>query len=488
MIVLGVILATIAGLLVGRGDPVLTVAPVLLFAFAYALVKLSARTWALGLVLVVLCVESPQDRPAAGLWESPLLPLGKVLYQSLGATFGVGLPVSPFELLVVGVAAALLFRRVRAPGAAGIHGVLLGQAVAIAALVVFGLARGGEFQAAYWQVRQLALMPVFAFIFHEVLTGSRGELRAVGRLVVGAAVFKALWGALFFYGVAVPRGLTPAYVTTHADTVLFVGALLILAFHALQARTRASMWALAGCGAVILWGVYLNERRIAWVALSGGLVALWWVMAPGAAKRRAMKLGLVLVPMIALYAAAGWGSHARIFQPLQALGSVSEGKDSSTLAREIENYNLAMTVRSSPLFGQGFGHPYQVLVSSDATYSFDLYRYIPHNSIYALYMAGGAVGFFFIWLPLTFAVLLAVRAARASKDVLVRTCALGAVASVVLFSLQAWGDMGTQSYPPVLFAALGLGLAARAAMNAGAWPAASAAPKQQPARAQEVYR
>lgn len=463
MIVVAVILATIAGLVVGRGELLPAIAPVALVAFVYAAVKLPARTLVFALVMMVLCIESPQDRPAAGLWESPLFPLGRALYQS------IGVPISPFEICVLGVVVALLLRNRQSTGAAGVNGVILAQALAMGALLVYGMARGGDFQGAYWQVRQLVLMPAFAFLFHEVLRGDRRELRLLGHLIVGAAVFKAVWGAAFYYAVAVPRGLSPAYVTTHADSVLFVGGLLILCFHALQSRTRSSLVALASCGAVIFWGLVLNDRRIAWVELVAGLVALGWVMAPGPAKRRALKLFFIVAPIVALYAAAGWGSQATVFRPLQALGSVSDERDSSNLTREIENYNIAMTTRASPLIGQGFGHPYTAFVTSDATYSFELYRYIPHNSIYALYLAGGAVGFFFLWLPLTFTVLLAARAARATRDVTVRTCALGAVATVVLFSMQAWGDMGTQSYLPVMAASLGLGLAARAAVNAGAW-------------------
>lgn len=434
------------------------------------IVRSQTRALALGLVLLGLCLESPQDRPADGMWHSPLFPLGRLLFHSLGSTLGWGLPVSPFEVLVFGSVAALLWRRRRSPGVAGVNGVILLQAALIAALLMYGILRGGVFQAAYWQVRQLLAMPALAFIFHETLTGDRAELKALGRIVVGAAVLKAALGAWFYYLVAVPRGLEPGYVTTHADTVLFVAALLILIFHHVHRRTPSSLWALLGLGAAILWAVYLNDRRIAWVELAFGIAALWAVMAPGPTKRRALKLGLVVAPVVALYALLGWGSEARIFRPLQALGSVSEGQDSSTFARVVENYNVAITVRGSPVWGHGFGHPYREVIRNEIHHSFDLFRYVPHNSIYTLYMVGGALGFFGVWFPLLFAVLLAVRAARATRDPLIRTAALGAIAAIALFSMQAWGDMGTQSYPPVLFAALGLGVAARTAASAGAWP------------------
>jgi hypothetical protein len=472
LILLTVILATLVALALGRGDPLIAAAPVLVTACAYAIPRVRARTLALGLILAVLCLESPHDRPADGMWESPLLSVGRFLFESLGGTLGLGIPASPFELVVFGWVQVLLWRRRRRPGAAGVNATIALQAATIFALLAFGLLRGGDVQAAYWQVRQLLAMPALAFIFHELLTGDRAELKALGWIVVGSAVFKAVQGAWFYTVIAAPQGLTPAYVTTHADTVLFVAAVLILICYHLHARTARSLWTSLGLGAVILCGVYLNDRRIAWVELVLGIVALWALMTPGPVKRRALKLGCALSPLIAIYVAVGWGSPAQVFRPLHALGSVEEAGDSSTFAREVENYNLAMTVRESPLWGHGFGHHYREVVRNEIHHSFELFRYIPHNNIYALYLAGGALGFFGVWFPLVYAVFLAARALRASRDPLVRTAALGVVGAVFLFALQAWGDMGTQSYSPVLFAALALGGAARIAVSLGAWPQA----------------
>lgn len=483
------ILATLGALAVGGTEtPQLALVPVLGVSVVWALSRLQPRLIALGLVGLVLVVESPQDRPADGLWESPLYGLGELVYLNIGGqvTLPFPAPFSLFELWVLLCAFALLWRRMdrtlpgaRLPPALGVYGVLGVFLLTVVTLLMLGMARGGLFQGAYWQVRQLALLPAFGFIFHESLRVGRTDLKALGALIVGAACFKGLLGVYFHYAVAVPQGLSAKYATTHPDSLLFVGAVLLIVAWLLHRPT----WAGFGFGAVVIaWlllSIHVNDRRIAWMELGAGLAVVGVLAPKGEVRRRAIRTGYVLVPMVALYMAAGWNSTAAVFAPVQALVSVDGESDSSTFAREVENYNMARTIQSSPLFGQGFGHPYREVVKNEIWRSFELYRYIPHNSIYTLLMIGGLLGFLGLWLPLPFAVFYAVRALRERLDALQSCAALLCVSFVLLFALQAWGDMGTQSYPPVVFAALALAVGGRLAVSAGTWP--SAAPKLEPA-------
>ncbi len=479
MIVAALIAATLGCLVMWPDRPHVALAPVCAASAVWAVSRASPRWVALGLLALVLCVESPQDNPAAGMWKSPLYPLGELLYRNIGGMLGVPAPFAAFELLVLLTAGALLWRRMdpklglpRRPVAWGLYGVLGAYALVMGVWFGFGMARGGSFQGAYWQIRQLMLLPAFALIFCEALRGSRQELAALGAVVVGSACFKGVLGAYFFYGVARPQGLEPAYVTTHPDSVLFVGAALIVIAWLLQRPTFAGLATGFVVLSWLLFSIHLNDRRIAWAELALGLLAVMALMPKGDARRRAVRVGLLLAPLLAVYWAAGTQSSSKLFAPVHAMVSVDGEQDSSTFAREVENYNVARTIESSPLWGQGFGHEYDEVVKNEIWRSFDLYKFIPHNSVYTLLMATGLLGFFFLWLPLPTAAFFAARALQQPLSARESTAALCAVGFVLLFGMQAWGDMGTQSYLPVMLLALSLATSARVALNAGAWPAA----------------
>ena len=65
-----------------------------------------------------------------------------------------------------------------------------------------------------------------------------------------------------------------------------------------------------------------------------------------------------LAPVVLLYLVAGWSSDGVWARPVQTLKSVTEASDSSSQTRDVENYNLTVTMRRSPIFGSGFGHEY----------------------------------------------------------------------------------------------------------------------------------
>jgi hypothetical protein len=320
------------------------------------------------------------------------------------------------------------------------------------------------------------LLPVLALLFHHVLQGPE-DLEALGRLVVGSASFKALQGAAFYYLVARPRGLEPDYVTTHADSVLFVGALVLVLASWLEEQSARSLRCLLWAVPLLLLALHLNDRRLAWVGLVASL-ALTLLLVRGAARRKVVRWALCGLPLVVLYVAVGWNSQAALFKPLQAFHSTTSEQDRSTLSREIENFNLARTVESHPLLGQGLGHGYvEVIKGDDISRFFALYRHIPHNSVLWLWAAGGLVGFMALWLPLWVGAYLAARAQRQAREARSRLGALMVLVFILLFAVQAWGDMGTQSWLPVFLLGASLGLAGKLALACGAWPAPSPAPR-----------
>jgi hypothetical protein len=466
------------------GEPWALLLPLVALA-PWALSYLPARVLALLVVALALAVDSPQDRPADGLWEPPLLWLGQLLFARLADTFALRLPVlTGMDLLLLGLLGAVVRERARgahgARGARCLEAALLLFAGTVLVVGAWGLARGGDPQAGFWQLRQLAVLPVAGLLLHAAL-GPKDH-RRLHRVVLGSAAIKVAFGAWFAWVVCPREGYSPAYVTSHADTVLFGGALALLIAGWVEERSAAARLRLATLGPWIWVGLHLNDRRLAYAGLAVALGAMLFAMRPGRAKRAAVHLALAAVPLLVGYVAVGWTSKAALFKPVQAVRSIGEDLDRSALNRRVENWNLALTIRERPLLGHGAGHPYREVVrGDDLSGAFSLYRHIPHNSVYWMFLAGGLLGFIGLWTVLVVGAFLSARVAHLAQSPIARVQGLFGLAVIGLFTVQAWGDMGTQSWSPVFLLAGALAASGKLAAAMGAWPAAASTTRTAPA-------
>ena len=76
-------LATCVGVVVGEGSPVVAISPLLAGVLLWGIWKMPVRSTMLGLMFLALAVDNPQERPHAGLWESPLHSLGQLYFTNL---------------------------------------------------------------------------------------------------------------------------------------------------------------------------------------------------------------------------------------------------------------------------------------------------------------------------------------------------------------------------------------------------------------------
>lgn len=160
-----------------------------------------------------------------GLWRSPLYSLGKVMFTNVVMLTG-------FEVAVLGLFGLMFVRRVVSSGKRSLDPVagqaprvlrlaLVVSGATVAWLVLFGVARGGDFREALWQFRASMMVPVVCTVVTYALDVPRDLRWLAGVLVVGTVV-KALLGAYFIYGVAFPSGNFPPHTTGHNDTIIFV--------------------------------------------------------------------------------------------------------------------------------------------------------------------------------------------------------------------------------------------------------------------------
>jgi hypothetical protein len=191
----------------------------------------------------------------------------------------------------------------------------------------------------------------------------------------------------------------------------------------------------------------------------------------GAVKKRLNRLAWVLAPLVIVYVLVGWGRPEHIFFPLRSLLSVSSQEDSSTLARNAENLGLIYTANSnSPFFGTGWGRPYIFLTMKyDISASFELWKYIPHNSILGLLAFTGALGFAGFWLAMPTAVFLLIRVARLASDPRAKSVAIVGVAQMIVCANQLYGDMGIFFVQPMYVMAVSYAMALRLPRMTGVW-------------------
>jgi O-antigen ligase len=427
------------------------------------------------LAFLVLALDDSGN--ANGIWRSPLSQLGDVFHHSLRTiTPAARVPVTGTELgilLLLGVAA---WRSARGEGAEGrvasppaLAALVVAYVAAIAFAAANGLARGGSTEVAVWQTRPLLLVAAFFFLFEAALRGPADHLLA-GKVVVLAAASKALMALWVRWTVAPHASIPVEYVTDHGDSMLFTLACLALAAHAFERPDRKRVQAALLFLPLLLLAIDANMRRTAWLQLALGLV-MFLVVARGSRRRRTLgRLALASIPIVALYGAAGWSSTAAAFRPVQLVRSVVDSKvDRSTWDRQVEDWNLAMSMRDHPILGRGFGHEWTEYVAGDQiTDIFWRYRAQPHNQLLGVLLFSGALAFVWIWAPFAVLVLLAARAYPRARTPEERATALCVGASSIVLAIQCFADLGPFWTQYAVLAALALALGGKLATATGA--------------------
>ncbi|MFL5580484.1 MAG: O-antigen ligase family protein [Gemmatimonadaceae bacterium] len=469
---------SLAGFIAQGGSLLLAAVPFLLTAAAVAVWRAPLRRIMLGLLVLALFLDSPSARPAGGVWQSPLYPLGRLFFDNLNNTLPVSaLRFAGVEALLVLVLALVALRRFlglridrahRRPEDRLLDPWLLAALGAVVWLEVWGIARGGNFKQSLWQFRELLWLPILAWLFTRALKDVRDFL-PVAWALIAAAAYKTAVGLYFLLRVVPGLARTPAYVMTHDDTVLLVVALAILLAAAWLMPTRGHVLLASVAVPWLMLGLVINDRRIAFVSLAGALLVTY-SMLRGRAKRAIAGLGVALLPVFVAYLVVGANRSGGIWGPAAKVMSVITQKDASSGTRDIENYNLITTLRyKGLLLGSGWGHEYVELSRAyDISNSFAQYRYIAHNSVLWLWSIGGLLGFTALWLIYPVAIFWAARGYACATKAIHRVVGTVIIAAVLAHLVQAWGDMGTQAWLGTWITAVMVAMSAKLAAATGA--------------------
>jgi hypothetical protein len=468
--------------LAARGaNPLAAAAPALLGGILYVIWAIPLRWSVTALITLVLSLDLSDD--AQGVWHSPAALLGDLLRDNLDKLVpGSGLKISGSELLVLLLIGVAIWRRARGDerdtrGQEQTAGVLGDMNLLFLAGVLYatavGLGTGGSLKFAIVQVRPMLRISAYYLLFHLAYRGERDHI-TLARVTVLAACIKAALAAWVNRYVAPLAMLRKwEFSTNHGDSILFALAVLVLVTHLMERPDRRRLARAALLLPLLALGLVSNHRRLAWVDLGAALACIYVISPWRGWKRWVTRTGLLATPLLALYLAVGWNMpESRIFAPLRLVRTVADARiDRSTLYREIENWNLTMSIAQSPVLGRGFGHGFSEFIKGDDISTvFELYLLEPHNAILGLLLFGGLFGFTAMWALPAVGIFLAARAHRFAAAPEDRAAALCAMSAIVICVVQTWGDMGQYYQQYQIYLPLGLVVAGKLAVRTGAWP------------------
>lgn len=482
LIALGMAILTVAAILVSDGNVAVALAPVVAIAFLYLLAKVPMRYPVLVVLFLGLTLENPGDDTASGLWKSPLYLAGALLLGHWNLTVPVhALFFSGIDLLLVFFFGLAVYRRITASpldragfvetasplrffGIVTICGALL--------IEVWGVLRGGmDFPNSLWQVQRIVYLPLLFFLFHYAFRGPRDQA-AVGKAIILAACVRAAaaWGIRHF---VTPNDIDHMpTATSHPDSMLFAGAFCLCVALFLELPTRKHLALCSIVLPILTMGMIANNRRLVWVEIALALLVLFFVMPMTKVKRRIVRWTVMGIPAFLLYLVVGWSKQGGIFKGAALLRSIVDSKsDASTAWRDWENFDLVYTLKSSPIFGIGYGHPYvEQAKLSDVTQFYKLEKFVPHNSILGLWAYGGLVGFTLLWMFVVVGAFFAARSYKMATRRIDRAAALSCTLMLVIYLAHCYGDLALGTWASVFLVAAALSVSGKLALTTGAWP------------------
>jgi hypothetical protein len=350
----------------------------------------------------------------------------------------------------------------------------------LVALCANGWRSGGDMQMAKNQVQSFVLLLLVAYLLAVGLRGMR-DYRILGALIVAAGCIKSLMAGWVYYTIE-PH---PAFATTHGDSMVFVAAAtVVIALFAERPNLRTATLCLAVVPLLFV-GMIANNRRLAWVELAATIFALYVISRRTRLKVLVTRTVVLALPLILGYVAAGWNSKSPVFAPVQLFRSVEDAdaeETRSTLFRDLENFDLIVTLRYNPLVGAGFGRPYNEAVTLDNISAFKEYRFLPHNSVLGLWGFCGVIGFTGLMMPLVVGLFFSARSYSWAHSSGERIAAFTALAFVVIYLIHAWGDIGFAERKSIFLVSTALAVAARLAVSTGAWGNQQPEPAAMPGR------
>lgn len=343
----------------------------------------------------------------------------------------------------------------------------------IASGAIHGLASGGDPKMILLEVRPLWYLFISYLLAYNLIT-KKNQVRALLWIAIVSAGVKAVQG-LYIYLVVLHGDLTNQNeVMAHEESFFFAALLLLVMLFYLHHRYRPQFSVALPISVGVLVALFANQRRAAYIALLLGMGVVWvlifWVRPH---IRKWLVLGVLACAVFSIsYIALFSQSTAPFATPAHAIVSVffpdptNVAKFDSNLYRTIENNDLIYTVKQDPFIGLGFGKPFSQPVPLTSIYpnvlaDDPIYNYVPHNTIYWIWMRLGAIGFFALWYLFGAIIVRGCLIVRQLKDPYLQLVAIYVIGVTFMEITVAFADYQLYSLRNVIYVGLLAGVLMR---------------------------
>ncbi|HZR40565.1 MAG TPA: O-antigen ligase family protein, partial [Ktedonobacteraceae bacterium] len=316
------------------------------------------------------------------------------------------------------------------------------------------------------EVRPFWYLFLSYLLAYNLITSKR-QLRAFFWIVILGAGVKSFQGLYIFLIVLKGSIQGQNELMAHEESFFFVALILLLILFFLHHRYKPQLYVTLLLLPGVLVSLVANNRRTDYIALLVGVMVAWallFVLKPR--MRLGLVAGLVICGMfLAGYVLAFAHSSGSLAAPARAILSIinpasADARDAaSNLYRVVENYDLKFTVKQSPLIGMGFGLPFLQPIALPNISGLDqYYLFVPHNTIYWVWMRLGAIGFMALWYLFGSIIVRGCLIVRQIKDPYLQVVAIYIVAVTFMEVVVAFADYQLFFYRNVIYLGLLAGI------------------------------
>jgi hypothetical protein len=314
-----------------------------------------------------------------------------------------------------------------------------------------GLSSGGDFRTSLWEIRSQAYMLIAYVLACNLIDKRRSVDLLVWSLVVGAGI-KGVQGTWRLYISLHGNAHSVESLFPHEQSFYFNAFLCYLPIAFLYGASSRLKKSMAAFFPFVIIASLANQRRAAILALCVAFFLILVVTAAAQPARRRvlvgifMALALILPPYYAYYST----KSGLLSEPAAAIASAfnPDARDaSSDLYRVNEDKDILATMKTSPIYGYGFGKPMLTpypLADISTVYIF--WNIMPHNSILWIWMRLGTVGYLFFWLLIGSAILQVTALTVRLRDPVLKGIALLLLTLIVQEVILGYLDLQWSNY------------------------------------------
>ena len=331
--------------------------------------------------------------------------------------------------------------------------------------IVHGLTSGGDFRIMVLEIRSFEYLFLSYILAYNLFTRFE-HVRLFFWFVIFGAGLKGLQGTYVYLIVLHGKLDNINQIMPHEDSFFFAALLLLIVLFILHHAYRPQLIAALIVSPFVVIALVGNERRADYAALLIG-IGIAWVLIFLVKPQYRKRLIIILVTTLLLggaYVLAFAHASGTIAKPAQSIISIFSptvgSRDYlSNLYRYIEDADLKFTVKQSPLIGWGFGKPFLQPVPLPNIITLDpYYLYIPHNTIYWVWMRMGAIGYGAFWFLIGAIVVRGCFIARQLRNPYLQLVAIFVVAIVFMEIAVAYADYQFYFYRNVIYLGLLVGM------------------------------